>query len=45
MAGDIYEKITAISKKSNTGMILDFSVLREGDEKLLQILQSAVMNK
>ena len=26
-------------------MILDFSVLREGDEKLLQILQSAVKNK
>lgn len=45
VADDIYEKITAISKNSNTGMILDFSVLREGDEKLLQILQSAVMNK
>ncbi len=26
-------------------MILDFSVLREGDEKLLQTLQSAVKNK
>lgn len=25
-------------------MILDFSVLREGDEKLLQMLQSAVKN-
>lgn len=45
MADDIYEKITAISKNSNTGMILDFSVLREGDEKLLQMLQSAVKNK
>lgn len=45
VADDIYEKITAISKNSNTGMILDFSVLREGDEKLLQILQSAVKNK
>ena len=45
LAGEIYEKITAISKNSNTGMILDFSVLREGDEKLLQILQSAVKNK
>lgn len=45
VADDIYEKITAISKKSNTGMILDFSVLREGDEKLLQMLQSAVKNK
>lgn len=45
VADDIYEKITAISRNSNTGMILDFSVLREGDEKLLQILQSAVENK
>lgn len=45
VADHIYEKITAISKKSNTGMILDFSVLREGDEKLLQMLQSAVKNK
>lgn len=45
MADDIYEKITAISKNNNTGMILDFSVLREGDEKLLQTLQSAVKNK
>ena len=45
VANDIYEKITAISKNSNTGMILDFSVLREGDEKLLQTLQSAVKNK
>ncbi len=45
MADDIYEKITAISQKNNTGMILDFSVLREGDEKLLQKLQSAVKNK
>lgn len=43
--GDIYEKIAAISKNRNTGMILDFSVLREGDEKRLQILQSAVMNR
>ena len=45
VADDIYEKITAISKNSNIGMILDFSVLREGDEKLLQTLQSAVKNK
>lgn len=45
VADDIYEKITAISKNRNTGMILDFSALREGDEKLLQILQSAVKNK
>lgn len=45
MATDIYEKISAISKNSSTGMILDFSVLREGDEKLLQTLQSAVKNR
>lgn len=45
IAGDIYEKITAISKQSNAGMILDFSVLREGDENLLQMLQSAVKNR
>ncbi len=45
VANDIYEKITAISKNSNIGMILDFSVLREGDENLLQMLQSAVKNK
>ena len=34
VADDIYEKITAISKNSNTGMILDFSVLREVDKKM-----------
>ncbi|MBQ9990626.1 MAG: YafY family transcriptional regulator [Lachnospiraceae bacterium] len=45
VADDIYEKITAISRKSNTGMILDFSALREGDDKLLLMLQSAVKNK
>ncbi len=45
VADDLYEKITAISKNHDIGMILDFSVLREGDEKLLQMLQSAVKNK
>lgn len=45
VANDIYEKITAISNQNNTGLILDFSVLREGDEKLLQMLQSAVINR
>lgn len=45
VADGISEKITAISNNCNTGMILDFSVLREGDEKLLQMLQSAVKNK
>ncbi len=44
-AGEIFEKISAISKTKDMGMILDFSVLREGDEKLLQMLQSAVANK
>lgn len=43
--GSIGKKITAISKSTNTGMILDFSVLREGDEKLLQLLQSAIKNQ
>ena len=45
VANNIYEKITAIHNRSNTGMILDFSVLREGDEMLLQTLQSAVINQ
>ena len=45
VADDVYEKIIAIYKNSNIGMILDFSVLREGNEKLLQILQFAVKNR
>lgn len=45
MASILFEKITAISNRGNTGMILDFSVLREGDEKLLQTLQSAVSGR
>lgn len=45
VADNIYEKVAAISKHNNTGMILDFSVLREGDENLLQMLQSAVKNR
>lgn len=44
-ASEIFEKIAAISERGDTGMILDFSVLREGDEKLLQMLQSAVVNR
>lgn len=39
------EKIAAMSKPDDMGMILDFSVLREGDETLLQTLQSAVLLK
>jgi len=44
-ASDIFEKITAISNQADTGMILDFSVLQEGGEELLQTLQSAVVNQ
>lgn len=44
-AGEVFEKMTAISDGGDMGMILDFSVLREGDEKLLQTLQSAVLNR
>ena len=44
MAGDIYEKMIVIFK-NNTGIILNFSVLREGNEELLQMLQFAVKNK
>ncbi|MCM1037960.1 MAG: YafY family transcriptional regulator [Ruminococcus sp.] len=42
---DIYEKFSAMSNGAQTGMILDFSVLREGDEKLLTDLQKAVREK
>ena len=44
-AAAILEKISTLSTQNDTGMILDFSVLREGDERLLQKLQSAVLNK
>lgn len=44
-ADEIFEKIKAVSGCGDTGMILDFSVLREGGEKLLQLLQSAVLNR
>lgn len=42
---DVYEKISAMSDGTQTGMILDFSVLREGDEKLLLDLQKAIREK
>lgn len=43
---EIYEKVLALSGRNNhMGMVLDFSVLREGDEKLLQMLQTAVLNR
>lgn len=44
-AAEILEKISTFSSQNNTGMILDFSALREGNEVLLQRLQSAVVNK
>lgn len=43
--GTALEKITAISPSENMGLILDFSVLREGGENLLQLLQNAVICK
>lgn len=39
------EKISAVSKDKNESIILDFSVLREDDEKLLQTLQEAIRIK
>ncbi|MEY8328797.1 YafY family protein [Lachnospiraceae bacterium 48-33] len=45
LADEILEKIIAISNPYDTTMVLDFSVLREGDEKLLQALQSAAINR
>ena len=44
-AEEIFEKVRAVSNCGDTGMILDFSVLREGDVKLLQLLQSAVLDR
>lgn len=42
---DVYEKISALSGETQAEMILDFSVLREGDEVLLKELQRAVREK
>lgn len=39
------EKVAHIAGKKDNSMILDFSVLREGDEMVLQTLQSAVREK
>ena len=44
-AKQILEKICSISNSTNNGIILDFSVLREGDENVLHLLQSAVIKK
>ncbi len=40
-----FEKIAALSKAADNGILLDFSVLREGDTALLQALQSAIAQK
>lgn len=37
------EKVACASKSNNSGILLDFSVLREGDTAILQSLQSAVL--
>lgn len=42
---EVYEKISALSGETQEEMILDFSVLREGDEALLIKLQKAVREK
>ncbi|WP_127530414.1 helix-turn-helix transcriptional regulator [Paenibacillus kobensis] len=39
------DKLASVSKAGDSTMILDFSVVREGDEKMLQLLQSAVHSK
>ena len=36
------EKLSTLTQNKNDSIILDFSVLREGDEKLLQALQTAI---
>ena len=41
----ILEKLSAVSKEKDESVILDFSVLREGDETLLQTLQNAIQMK
>lgn len=39
------EKIANIAKSNNNGIILDFSVLREGNRAVMQMLQTAVSSK
>lgn len=39
------EKIAHVSNPDDNGIILDFSVLREGDQVTLQMLQTAVLEK
>ena len=44
-ARQLMEKISHVSKQDDSSIILDFSVLREGDPAVLQMLQSAVASK
>ncbi len=39
------EKLSTLSGPDESGLILDFSALREGDENLLQTLQTAIRQK
>lgn len=39
------EKVASLTKKPDSTIILDFSILREGDNQLLQILQDAIHTK
>lgn len=41
----VLEKISSVSSGNDNGIILDFSILHEGDENKLEMLQSAVMKK
>lgn len=44
-AKQAFEKIDCVSNPSENGIILDFSVLREGDTATLHSLQSAILEK
>lgn len=44
-AKEVLEKIAHMSNSEDNGMILDFSVLREGEQHTLQMLQRAVLKK
>lgn len=44
-AKQLLEKISHVSKRDDNGIILDFSVLREGEPAALQLLQTAVTAK
>jgi predicted DNA-binding transcriptional regulator YafY len=39
------EKLTAVSNTESSPLVLDFSVLREGDEALMQLLKTAILEK